>query len=1425
MKKRLLLSVALGVWACISWAQDHPSPVYLGPDAPDWMFLLQEPEPNLYEIEAAYQNWYRNRPFEKNDYTQYYKKWMLWARPFVQNDGRIVTDNLYAEKSLEQKRAQVRASSQTETQLPWTYIGPVTTWDVDADPIVTWQTNIYSVQIAPSNSDILYAGGENGGAWKTTDKGLNWTSLTNDLSHGAFNSLAIHPTDPDIVYAGTRGILYKTSDGGATWTSVYTESNIRINEIAINPNTPDIVVAASDKGLLRTTDGGANWTKLFTNQVWTIKNKPGATDTIYIVRDDGGDGSDFMRSIDDGASWTTLSGGWWTPTGTEAVTGAILATCPADPEKLYVYLIGSGGELFGYIGVFVSDDAGANWTNTNPDNAIGNDPILYVEPEHTNIMTSNGTTGLQQGFYDMAIVVNPLNSDELIAGGTSWYKSTDGGETWDGIGGYQSGIPWSHPDIQWLTATGSDLWIASDGGLNYSTDFATTHEARMKGINGVNLWGFGSGWNEDILVGGRYHNGNMTWHESFPAGQYYRMGGGEAPTGYVSPGPERKVYHSDIGGKIVNPGFGNGVSNFSVGLWPNQSYAYYANSEMVWHPECWNRVYIGDDNILWKSEDGGTAYTELYTFPGTVDNKVYEIEIARSNPNVMYVSQWDGTDDAIWRSEDGGNTFVLCTALPLPNNNDRVKLAVSAENSDVLWVSVTYGSNGKKVYKSTDGGDTWTNLTTALLDNVRVTDIMAQYGTDGGVYLGTNAGVFYRNNTHSDWQAYSTGIPFSAETNRIRPFYRDGKIRNGTWGFGVWETPLFEASTVVPQAMADKLESECARDTFYFDDYSAVLHTDASWAWTFSGSPQSVIGANTRTPKVVFGSPGTSEAIMTLTTPLGTFKDTLHLTINNGCDLDSLPGKTLELDGSGDYVAITDHLNLNSNTVTISAWIKPNGTPNDWAAITFCRGGSTTVGLSLRNDFELRYHWDGGGWNWSSGLYVPDNEWSHVALVITPTSRTVYLNGVAAVHNTASNPEVFDATFMLGYDVNSTSRQFKGKIEEVAIYNESLTTEQIREIMHLTRTHTIPYNAELVAYYQFNETTGRVLDRVGVRHGSLVGDADRVTSTAPVGPGTSIRMDVTSGGVVDFTGTGLEMEFKAGGVVPDGELCVTRLNLNPDFLPTSDPVSPAYWVVRNYGTNQTFTELGYIQFHEIGSVPSGGDPADYLFFKRGSNADGDTWGTAQDEADELTFGGNGSAKFSNGNGITSFSQFIVSGPPGALPVVWEDFQAILTPQQTVELRWITSFEANTSHFELQRSADGFSFSSIGTVSAQGNSTQENRYQYTDTKPLSGRSYYRLLTHDFDGSTQISPMRTIDNRINTPRVVVSPNPVASGQAFQVTIDSDAQFDFYLFNSSGHRIFISSIQGTSQIPTEGWSPGIYAYRISNGKHLFFGKIVIE
>ncbi|MFM8488692.1 MAG: hypothetical protein ACKOCH_20355, partial [Bacteroidota bacterium] len=138
------------------------------------------------------------------------------------------------------------------------------------------------------------------------------------------------------------------------------------------------------------------------------------------------------------------------------------------------------------------------------------------------------------------------------------------------------------------------LWITSDGGVNYSPDFGASMDARMNGISGSDNWGFDAGWNEDVLVGGRYHNGNMAWHESFPEGKFYRMGGAEAATGYLNPGDARKTYHSDIGGYRLKGGFKDGVTYFPVGLFPNESYAYYANSETAGQQTTVYRARTGD---------------------------------------------------------------------------------------------------------------------------------------------------------------------------------------------------------------------------------------------------------------------------------------------------------------------------------------------------------------------------------------------------------------------------------------------------------------------------------------------------------------------------------------------------------------------------------------------------------------------------------------------------------------------------------------------------------------------------------------------------------------------------------------------------------------------------------------------------------------
>ncbi len=1351
MKKLLL--IALAFFPTLLFAQQKPSLPYVASDAPEWMSLLTAENPNVFEIQKAYTEYFEDHSFEKTSYTQYFKHWMHWARPFVQADGSVKEPGL---KELEEKEAALR-SLRTQTQQrggsdSWSFLGPKQTFDTDGVTEVTWQTNVYSIDISLSNPNILYAGGETGGVWKTTDKGLHWTLLTVNVLHGSFGAVKIHPTDPNTVYACTGGKIIKTTDGGATWATTYSESNLWVNDVAIKPDQPDVVLAASDQGLLRTANAGANWTKLHTQQTWAVEFKPGSPLTVFAIRKNG-TGSDFRVSSDGGASFVNSNTGWWTPAASMSVTGGMIAVCPSNPSKVYAYLCGEGGNLGGYIGVFKSSNSGGTWANTNPANSVGQP---YTIPGHTNLMDANGVDWFTQGFYDMAIVVNPNNDNQLIAGGCSWFKSVDGGATWTALGSYVGGLAWSHPDIQALAAVGNDLWITCDGGINYSSNFAQSIEARMNGVSGSDMWGFDSGWNEDVLVGGRYHNGNMAWHESFPEGKFYRMGGAEAATGYVNPGENRKIYHSDIGGYELRGGIQNGAKSFPVGLFPNESYAYYANSEMVWDPRCWNIVYLGNQNKLWKSTDGGTSYTALHTFPGTVDNAVYDIEVSRSNPYVIYCSQWDGTDDAMWKTSNGGQSWTQLTKLPLPNNNDRVKMALSAENENILWVAVTYGSNGKKIYKTTDGGQTWINLTTPLLNNITIDNIMAQYGTDGGIYLGTNGGVFYRNNSHTDWQPYSQGFPLSAETNRLKPFYKTGKIRNGCWGFGVWEADLYEPSAIIAQPMASTLQAYCGRDTIYFDDYSVLNHADASWAWSFSPAPKWSSATDIRNPKAVFGDAGTYTATLTVN---GQYSKSLDISIGDGCRADTIPGSAVKLGGndSEDYIAIPA-LNLNTNTLTITAWIKPEGIQPDYSPI-FMLDGDVAAGFNfVPGSNHLGYHWPGGQWWWDCGLTAPAGEWSQVAMVVEPTGVTLYVNGRGAKQSIALDPVNFDSGNRLGNYKGWGGRFVKGSIEEVCIFNKSLTQEEIRELMHLTKAPEEFPN--LVSYYQFNEASGLALDRVGVRHGSLVGPTiKRERSTAPVGKGVSKRLNIAAGKKrYTFEGTGLSLVFPTSGTYPNGEVVVSRLSVPPDTIPgVVYSSSTDYWILQNYGANANFTAPADIWFSKIGAMPADLPASSCKIWRRGPVAFGPNWQNI-DSADELKEGQNASLGFTSTNQLKSAGQF------------WLELPGL------VESRIVPATLV------------------AGTVNGQ---HPDDRQNVPSTKVAC------------TGKDEMS---------------VFPNPVAVNGTIQLSASFVGSSTFRLFDAKGNQVRKVKFEGNGTLSLTGLSAGVYAYRMDNEGYMRFGQLVV-
>ena len=173
---------------------------------------------------------------------------------------------------------------------------------------------------------------------------------------------------------------------------------------------------------------------------------------------------------------------------------------------------------------------------------------------------------------------------------------------------------------------------------------------------------------------------------------------------------------------------------------------------------------------------------------------------------------------------------------------------------------------------------------------------------------------------------------------------------------------------------------------------------------------------------------------------------------------DAYDDNALEFDGVDDYISIPA-LNLNSNTVTISAWIKRNGEQAEThTGIVFSGDGSTTAGLSFGHgegwiiNHELAYEWNGGQatWGWHSGLFIPDNQWVFVALVVKPTQANLYL-GEKGTLSSATNEinhgiEEFDGVTRIGHDRQSQQRHFKGTIDDVRIYNYALNKDEIAAI-------------------------------------------------------------------------------------------------------------------------------------------------------------------------------------------------------------------------------------------------------------------------------------------------------------------------------------------------------------------------------------------
>jgi len=1205
---------------------------------PLWIQLMYSDSPNFDEVVGAYEDYFSKNAKEKNIHTQNFKHWVKMVQPFVQADGRIQIPSDFERSAMEQNMRDQRSVEGNRQEL-WTDISPARTYinngSLNQRPT---QVNIYCLAISPSNHDIMYCAGETGGVFKSINHAQTWILVSKGENFTNAQDIKVHPTNPNIVYVAVGQHVYKSINGGTTWAIVNSfGNNVTIEQFYIHRDFHEHIYAATSSGLHLSTNGGSTWTQLMTGKFWDIEAHTINPDIIYVSRRNSTlNRAEIFKSIDAGSTWTLKDNLWYMPQAPAQAQdiGCKIALTPADPERVYAGLIGQSkpGDA-GWIGVYYSLDGGDSWVNPT-----GSDGGPYVSGSNMNTnwyvagYFDNGGNHYHQGWYNFDLVASDVNPDRIWIG-TIWFcESNDRGATIEYVRGTRNLE--MHADIQDMEVVDGELWVASDGGLNFSSDESQTMLILNDGISSSDFWGFDQGWNEDTYVGGRYHNGDAVYHENYGVGNSLFLGGAEEATGYVNQLNNRETHYSDITDKITPDDLSQIANNtFNYAIYPNESYVWMNSSEVHCDPRYANHLYLGRDNIFYKSTSGGTVFSPLFSFPA--GSRVLEFEIGRDNPSVIYCVVRNNNNCLIYKSIDSGNNFsVLSTP---PTTMSRVDISINPSNANQLWLNARFGSNGNKIYVTNDGGQTWENKTTAALDGNNCLDILYQGGTNNVVYVVSINNVFYWDESANNWVNYAQDLPFVINPLHFRAFYRDKKIRLSSTR-GIWEAPLAIESAPLAQPMTFTDKVYCSRDTIQLDCYSVLHHENAQWQWAFSPQPQYVSNANARNPKVILGAEGFYSVTLTVTdgnglTSTKTVENMLQLIDN--CSPDTIPGLSMRCTADGDYANIPN-LGLNQvNNFTISTWIKPDGIQDEYTGIVMADG--TAAGLNFRPNNQLAYHWPGGQWWWNSGLTVPADVWSHVALVVEPNAITVYLNGVASTHNITPTPVNINTMKMGSYQAWG-GRNFRGEMDEVCLWNRALTQNEIRELRHLTRTGTTPYTDDLLSYYQFNlPNTVIVNDRKGLHHATLAGNAQKVNSSAPVGGGVRDRLMISNAGEVNFTNTQTTMTIPAGANF-SGEVVVSRIHVNPNMLPDNNSVMNQYWIVNNYGNTPDLPlENLTLTTHFISPT---GPAAQMQLSNRTSNEHLNNWNAlcfAQSvNGNEVTF--------NSTCNISSFGQFVISSP-------------------------------------------------------------------------------------------------------------------------------------------------------------------------------------
>lgn len=641
----------------------------------------------------------------------------------------------------------------------WTWLGPGNVGG-----------RVRSILVNPTNASIMWAGGVDGGVWKTTNGGASWFPLDDFMANLAISCMVMDPVNPNVIYVGTgegfynldsvQGAgIFKTTDGGATWaqlSSTATASFFYVNRLAICPTNNLILLAATRSGIFRSVNGGTNWTSVSGTETLNVQFNPTNGQCIA----SGWNGNAFY-SADAGVTWSPATG---LPAPSGFVVGRVeVAYAPSSPATVYASEDNNSGELY------KSTDGGQTYSLVNTGNS-------YLST---------------QGWYDNCLWVDPTSPNTLVVGGTDLWRSTDGGSTLTDIGGYSGSV---HPDqhaivnVSGFNGTSvTAVLVGDDGGIFEAADIYTVSSSSgwtdlNNNLGITQFYGAAGNATSGTIVAGAQDNGSVRYTPGGGTNGWTAMFGGDGGFCASDPTDPNYFYGEYVYLQIYSSSDGGvSASYIDSGLSDANNSSLNFISPFVLDPNNPNTLLAGGLS-LWAGtnvKSGLPTWTAIKASTGT---PISAVAVAPGNSDIIWVGYNDGS---VYYTTNGtsGSPAWFQANLGTPNLPGRycTRLTIDPHNSSTVYATFGGFSSGN-VWRTTDNGTNWTDIAGGL-PSAPVNSLVIKPSDSSSLYVGTEVGIFASADGGATWSAANDG---PANVNVDELFWMGDTLVAATHGRGCY---------------------------------------------------------------------------------------------------------------------------------------------------------------------------------------------------------------------------------------------------------------------------------------------------------------------------------------------------------------------------------------------------------------------------------------------------------------------------------------------------------------------------------------------------------------------------------------------------------------------------------------------------------------